>query len=97
MIGNEFWTPVEPAGIVYQDSVYVVIPTPELWRKIAKEKLDRVLLEYSLVNKRWGVLEASANTVATAILTTKSLTEQYNDLMKEDDSNANVVTLRPKN
>lgn len=91
MIGNEFWTPVEPSGIVYEDSVYMVIPTPALWRELAKAKMERTLLEYSIVNKRWGAVEGSANTLATAVMTTKSLTEQYNEFCKEDTSNANVV------
>ena len=93
MIGNEFWTPVEipPQDIIYEDSVYVVIPTPALWRELAKVKLERTLLEYSIVNKRWGALEGSANTLATAVMTTKSLTEQYNEFCKEDTPNANVV------
>lgn len=93
MIGNEFWTPLEipPDGIVYEDSVYLVIPTPALWRELAKVKMERTLLEYSIVNKRWGAVEGSANTLATAVMTTKSLTEQYNEFCKEDASNANVV------
>ena len=93
MIGNEFWTPLEisPLDVVYEDSVYVVIPTPALWRELAKVKLDRTLLEYSIINKRWGALEGSANTLATAVMTTKSLTEQYNEFCKEVTPNANVV------
>lgn len=97
MIGNEFWTPQEPAGIVYEDSIYVVIPTPELWREIGKAKLERTLLEYSIVNKRWGAVEGSANTLATAVITTKSLTEQYNELVREEAPNANVVGFPGKN
>lgn len=99
MIGNGFWTPLEisPSDIVYEDSVYLVIPTPALWRELSKAKLERTLLEYSIVNKRWGALEASANTLATAVMTTKSLTEQYHEFIKEDDPNANVVRFPGKN
>lgn len=98
MIGNEFWTPLEipPDGVVYEDSVYLVIPTPALWRELAKEKLERTLLEYSIVNKRWGALEGSANTLATAVITTRSLTEQYNEFTKEDAPNGNIVTFPTK-
>lgn len=91
MIGSEFWTPLEPVGVVYEDSIYLVIPTPALWREIAKEKLERTLLEYSIVNKRWGAVEGSANTLATAVMTTKSLTEQYNEFCKEEANNGSVV------
>lgn len=99
MIGNEFWTPLEipPELIVYEDSLCMVIPTPALWREVAKDKLDRVLLEYSIVNKRWGALEASANTLATAVMTAKSLTEQYNELVREEVPNGNVVGFKGKN
>jgi hypothetical protein len=99
VIGNEFWTPLEipPSSYIYEDSVYLVIPTPVLWREIAKAKLERTLLEYSIVNKRWGAVEGSANTLATAIMTTKSLTEQYNEFCKEEDPNANVVRFPGKN
>ena len=93
MIGNEFWTPLEisPDQVIYEDSIYLVIPTPVLWREIAKAKLERTLLEYSIVNKRWGAVEGSANTLATAVITTRSLTEQYNEFTKEDAPNGNVV------
>lgn len=99
MIGNEFWTPLEipPHLVVYEDSVYMVIPTPALWREVAKAKLERTLLEYSIVNKRWGAVEGSANTLATAVMTTKSLTEQYNEFCKEETPNANVVGFPGKN
>lgn len=97
MIGNEFWPQVEPTGVVYEDSIYVVIPTPALWREIGKDKLERTLLEYSIVNKRWGAVEGSANTLATAVITTKSLTEQYNELVREETPNANVVGFPGKN
>jgi hypothetical protein len=99
MIGNEFWTPLEisPSDVVYEDSVYMVIPTPALWREIAKAKLERTLLEYSIVNKRWGAVEGSANTLATAVMTTRSLTEQYNEFIKEDTPNGNVVGFPGKN
>lgn len=99
MIGNEFWTPLEisPGDIVYEDSVYLVIPAPALWRELAKVKLERTLLEYLIVNKRWGAVEGSANTLATAVMTTKSLTEQYNEHCKEETPNANVVGFPGKN
>jgi hypothetical protein len=99
MIGNEFWTPLEipPHLYVYEDSIYVVIPTPGLWRELAKGKLERTLLEYSIINKRWGALEGSANTLATAVMTAKSLTEQYNEFCREEASNGNVVGFPGKN
>lgn len=89
MLGNNFWGQ-ENCEVVYENSLYVVVVTPMGWRKVGKET-DRLLQEYAVVNKQYGTVEASANVLFTAITVAKSFTESYQDMIKEDKPNANIV------
>ena len=92
MLGNDFWQPVmtTPESVVYENSVYVVVVTPTAWRDIGAAS-GRTLQEYAIVNKQYGVVEASSNVIYSAIMLAKQLTESYQDMMKEDKPNATIV------
>lgn len=80
---SNFWdmSLINPDMILFETQDYVVVVTPKEWRPLGKE-IDRVMSEYSIMNKNHNTLEAQGNVSSTVVQFAKTMQEQW-DLQKE--------------
>lgn len=83
MVEELFWKidQLNKNQTVFETPIYLVVVTPPGWRTLAREKTDRNLGEYSVVNKLYGTVESSAQNLPLAVTTATALQEAYDELV----------------
>lgn len=97
-MNNDFWYSHEDAPVAFETRDYYVIVTPPHWREIGK-KYDRAIMEFSIVGKEFGTLEAGMNVLASAIISAQTMQDALDECsvkISEVNTNANVIDIRGK-